>query len=160
PPRRHAAREPARRLRLRRPLLPGRAAGPRRGPDRAQHDPSPPARSRPGARHRRLAPQPRLPRPPSVARRVVTLLTMAMVSLQKVSLDYGGRLILDEVDLEINRGERVGLVGENGSGKSSLLKLIAGLETPTDGSVTRSRNVTVGYLAQESDLSADGVTVF
>src|SRR5947207_1168855 len=76
---------------------------------------------------------------------------MLLVQFAKVSKDYAGNPVFDEVDLEILEGDRIGLVGENGSGKSTLLKLVAGLDTPTEGTVSRRRNLTVGYLAQEAD---------
>lgn len=76
---------------------------------------------------------------------------MLLVQFSKVSKDYAGNSVLDEVDLEILEGERIGLVGENGGGKSTLFKLIAGVEQPTEGSVTRRRNLTIGYLTQEAD---------
>ncbi len=85
---------------------------------------------------------------------------MLLVQFANVSKDYAGNPVLDEVDLEILEGERIGLVGENGGGKSTLFKLIAGVEQPTEGSVTRRRNLTLGYLTQEADPSQSGKTVF
>ena len=76
---------------------------------------------------------------------------MLLVNFSKVSMDYGGNAVFDEVDLEVLEGQRVGLVGENGSGKSTLFRLIAGLDTPVEGTVTKRRNLTVGYLLQEVD---------
>lgn len=81
---------------------------------------------------------------------------MLLAQLSNVFKDYSGNPVLDEVDLEILDGERTGLFGENGSGKSTLMRLLAGLDTPTEGVVTRRRNLTVGYLRQEADpLQAD-----
>src|SRR4051812_14570321 len=85
---------------------------------------------------------------------------MALVSLHKVSLDFGGHPILDEVDLEIDRGARMGLVGENGSGKSSLFRLLLGEERPSDGTVTFARNVLIGYLPQSTAPREAALTVF
>ncbi len=85
---------------------------------------------------------------------------MLLVQFAKVSKDYAGNPVLDEVDLEILEGERIGLVGENGGGKSTLFMLIAGIEQPTEGSVTRRRNLTLGYLTQEADPLQSGKTVF
>jgi ATP-binding cassette subfamily F protein 3 len=85
---------------------------------------------------------------------------MLLVNFSKVSKDYAGNPIFDEVDLEILEGERIGLVGENGSGKSTLLRLMAGDDTPTEGAVTRRRNLTIGYLSQEEDTSQGHKTVF
>ncbi|HVF98929.1 MAG TPA: ATP-binding cassette domain-containing protein, partial [Chloroflexia bacterium] len=85
---------------------------------------------------------------------------MLLVNFSKVSKDYAGNPIFDEVDLEVLEGERIGLVGENGSGKSTLLRLMSGADTPTEGTVTRRRNLTVGYLSQEEDTSQGHKTVF
>src|SRR5258708_19447593 len=72
-----------------------------------------------------------------------------MLNFSKVSKDFGGNPIFDEVDLEIIDGERIGLVGENGSGKSTLFKLLADLVTPPSGVISRTPNLTIGYLTQE-----------
>src|SRR2546421_2580928 len=84
---------------------------------------------------------------------------MLLVNFSKVSKDYGGNPIFQDIDLEIIEGERIGLVGENGGGKSTLFKLIAGLEDPTGG-VSRRRNLTIGYLWQEVDPGQSHKTVF
>src|SRR5690348_10857256 len=85
---------------------------------------------------------------------------MLLASFSKVSKDYGGNPIFREVDLEILEGERIGLVGENGGGKSTLFKLLAGLEDPTEGVISRKRNLTIGYLPQEVDPGQSHKTVF
>jgi len=85
---------------------------------------------------------------------------MLLVNFSKVSKDYGSNPVFDEVDLEILEGERIGLVGENGSGKSTLFKLLAGLDTPTEGVISRRRNLTIGYLSQEIDPAQHSKTVF
>ncbi|MDQ6695340.1 MAG: ATP-binding cassette domain-containing protein [Chloroflexota bacterium] len=81
---------------------------------------------------------------------------MLLLNFSKVSKEYGGNLIFDEIDLEVLEGERIGLVGENGGGKSTLMRLMAGVDSPTDGAVTRRRNLTVGYLLQEADPLQSG----
>ncbi len=85
---------------------------------------------------------------------------MLLVNFSKASKDYGGNPVFNEVDLEIIEGERIGLVGENGSGKSTLFKLMAGLDTPTSGVISRRRNLTIGYLAQEVDPRLDNKTIY
>ncbi len=77
---------------------------------------------------------------------------MNLVTLEAVSKQYSERLLLDEVDLLINEGERIGLIGVNGSGKTSLLRLIAGLEPPDGGKVTVWGGVNIEYLPQEPRL--------
>ncbi|MEA2572898.1 MAG: ATP-binding cassette, subfamily er 3 [Chloroflexia bacterium] len=85
---------------------------------------------------------------------------MLLVQFAGVSKDYAGNPVFDEVDLEIIEGERIGLVGENGGGKSTLMRLVAGLDTPTEGSVSRRRNLTIGYLRQEADPLDNDKTIF
>ncbi|HLL80256.1 MAG TPA: ABC-F family ATP-binding cassette domain-containing protein [Ktedonobacteraceae bacterium] len=85
---------------------------------------------------------------------------MLLVNFSKVSKDFGGNRIFRDIDLEIMEGERIGLVGENGGGKSTLFKLLAGLDDPTSGIISRRRNLTIGYLAQEADPGQSHKTVF
>src|SRR5712672_3577204 len=85
---------------------------------------------------------------------------MLLVNFSKVSKDYGGNPVFQDIDLEIIEGERIGLVGENGGGKSTLFKLIAGIEDPTNGVISRRRNLTIGYLWQEADPGQSHKTVF
>jgi ATP-binding cassette, subfamily F, member 3 len=85
---------------------------------------------------------------------------MLLVQFAKVSKDYAGNPVFDEVDLEILEGARIGLVGENGGGKSTLFKLITGVESPTEGTVSRRRNLTLGYLTQDADPLQGEKTVF
>lgn len=74
---------------------------------------------------------------------------MALISLQEVSLGFGGPLLLEDINLQIERGERVGLLGRNGMGKSTLLKLVNGDLSPESGVSARSQNLGVAYLPQE-----------
>jgi ATP-binding cassette subfamily F protein 3 len=85
---------------------------------------------------------------------------MLLVNFSKVSKDFGGNSVFSDIDLEIMEGERIGLVGENGGGKSTLFKLLAGIDTPTDGVISRRRNLTIGYLSQEADPGQSHKTVF
>ena len=74
---------------------------------------------------------------------------MALVTLLDVSLSFGGAPLLDRVNLQIDRGERVCLVGRNGAGKSTLMKVIAGELNPDEGQVMRSPGAIVATLRQE-----------
>ena len=80
---------------------------------------------------------------------------MALLSLHHVTLRFGAAPLLDGVDLHIERGDRAALVGRNGAGKTSLLRLLHGELAPDDGEVRRPRALRVGYLPQvvESTLS-------
>jgi ATPase subunit of ABC transporter with duplicated ATPase domains len=68
--------------------------------------------------------------------------------LHRVSLELGNRMILDKLDWSIGPGVRIGLVGVNGTGKSSVLKLLTGELTPTSGTVKRGKTLRIGYLSQ------------
>ncbi len=74
---------------------------------------------------------------------------MALISLQDVSLGFGGPLLLENINLQIERGEWVGLLGRNGAGKSTLLKLVNGDLLPDRGTVSRQQNLRLAYLPQE-----------
>lgn len=65
---------------------------------------------------------------------------------------YNDRVVLDGATLTLNEHDRIGMVGRNGSGKSTLLKILAGLQAPDGGEVTQRRDLSVGYLPQESAL--------
>ena len=71
---------------------------------------------------------------------------MASVVLQNVTKQFGSKVVLEGLNLEVRSGETVGLVGANGTGKTTIFKLMAGLIEPDMGTVTRSRGLTVGYL--------------
>jgi ATPase subunit of ABC transporter with duplicated ATPase domains len=80
------------------------------------------------------------------------------VHLAGVGKSYGAQLILDQVTLTIGPRARIGLVGPNGVGKSTLLRVVAGLERPDSGVVARSpQSLTVGYLEQERTLGGESV---
>lgn len=73
-----------------------------------------------------------------------------MLTLAGITKSFGGRTLFQDVSLQINRGDRVGLVGPNGAGKTTLFSLILKQESPDQGEVLLQRNTTVGYLPQES----------
>ncbi len=75
-----------------------------------------------------------------------------LVNLQSVSKGYAARSVLRDITLGISAGDRIGVVGRNGDGKSTLLRLIAGLETPDSGLVTRANDLDVALIAQGDDL--------
>ena len=78
-----------------------------------------------------------------------------LFTANSVSLAYGHHRVLDEVTFSMAPGEKVGLVGRNGTGKTSLLKILAGEDQPDSGGVSRKRGIRVGYLPQEFELQDD-----
>lgn len=74
---------------------------------------------------------------------------MALVTLRGVNVGFGGPALLEHADLQIEQGERICLVGRNGTGKSTLLKVICGDLTPDDGKMESQQNVRIAYLPQE-----------
>ncbi len=81
---------------------------------------------------------------------------MTLVMLKNVGLSFGGPTLLDKVDLQIKRGERICLIGRNGTGKSTLLKLINGELPPDSGTVTKAKGLKTSLLTQEVPLDLDG----
>ncbi len=79
---------------------------------------------------------------------------MALLTLLSAQLAYGHVALLDHADFALEAQERVGLIGRNGTGKSSLLKILAGMEVPDDGSVQRQQGLRMSYVAQEPDLDS------
>jgi ATP-binding cassette subfamily F protein 3 len=79
-----------------------------------------------------------------------------VIQLDDVSKGFGGQVVFRDVTWRIADRERIGLVGPNGAGKTTLCRILAGLEEPDTGQISRGRNVTVGYLAQEVGGSTAG----
>src|ERR1700734_1611144 len=77
-----------------------------------------------------------------------------IIAATEVFVRYGERTILDNITLGIQEGEHLGLVGRNGSGKTTFLKILAGLQAPDSGGVTRQKNLVVSYLPQDFMLDA------
>ncbi len=73
-----------------------------------------------------------------------------MLTISQVSKQFGGRVLFENASLQVNRGDRIGLVGPNGAGKSTLFSLILGEASPDTGQVAMERGVTLGFLPQES----------
>src|SRR5438552_10993560 len=73
-----------------------------------------------------------------------------MLTISGLTKRFAGRTLFADVSLQVNRQDRIGLVGPNGAGKTTLFLLILRSESPDDGEITFERNVTVGYLPQET----------
>lgn len=76
-----------------------------------------------------------------------------MISIERLKVEFGATPLFEDVSFVINKKDRIALVGKNGAGKSTMLKILAGLQNPTDGTVAVQRGVTVGYLPQVMVLS-------
>ena len=83
---------------------------------------------------------------------------MALVSLREVSIAFGGPAILDSVSLSIEKGERSCVIGRNGEGKSTLLKILAGVIEPDVGEVIREKGCRVVYVGQEVSATEEGLS--
>ena len=75
---------------------------------------------------------------------------MALVTMQDIQITFGVEMVLDHMNLQLHSGEKVGMVGANGSGKSTILKLIVGDIKPDMGEITKTKGLRIGYLAQEA----------
>jgi ATP-binding cassette subfamily F protein 3 len=71
-----------------------------------------------------------------------------MISIEDVTVAYGGFVLLDKIGFHISESDKIGLVGKNGAGKSTILKLICGEQNPTSGRIDRPRELSIGYLPQ------------
>ncbi|MBD5373233.1 MAG: ATP-binding cassette domain-containing protein [Bacteroides sp.] len=71
-----------------------------------------------------------------------------MIAIRNLTVEFSAKTLLDNINYVINRRDRIALVGKNGAGKSTMLKIIAGLQRPTSGSVDAPQDVTIGYLPQ------------
>lgn len=71
-----------------------------------------------------------------------------MISIDDVTVAYGGFVLLDRINFHISETDKIGLVGKNGAGKSTIMKLIMGLQNPTSGQIDKPNHITIGYLPQ------------
>lgn len=81
-----------------------------------------------------------------------------MISVEGLTVEFGGFTLFDDVSFVVNKKDRIALVGKNGAGKSTMLKIFAGLQSPTSGVVSIPKETTIGYLPQQMKL-ADTQTV-
>ena len=95
--------------------------------------------------------------------------SMALISLHDISLGYGSGLLLDGAELTVEKGDRTCLVGRNGTGKSTLLKLLCGIVKPDSGDIRKSTDTRITYMAQDvphtvdttvGDVVTDGLRLF
>ncbi|KQQ94098.1 ABC transporter [Leifsonia sp. Leaf325] len=80
---------------------------------------------------------------------------MSQIRLNDVTKEYDGRLVVREAFLKLREGDRVGLIGKNGTGKTTFLELVLGRQEPTSGTVDVSLGTTIGYFSQFSELDGE-----
>lgn len=71
-----------------------------------------------------------------------------MISINNLTVAYGGFVLLDDISFHISENDKIGLVGKNGAGKSTIMKLICGLQSPTSGHIDKPNHINIGYLPQ------------
>lgn len=76
-----------------------------------------------------------------------------MISINNLSVEFSAKSLFDNVSYVINRKDRIALTGKNGAGKSTMLKIIAGLQRPTSGTVAVPQDITIGYLPQHMTIN-------
>ncbi len=76
-----------------------------------------------------------------------------MISIEGLTVEFGGNPLFDNITYVINKRDRIALVGKNGAGKTTMLRIIAGLQEPSAGHVNRPRDLSIGYLPQQMQLS-------
>ena len=77
-----------------------------------------------------------------------------LISASEITVRYNDRMVLDSTTIGIQEGERLGLVGRNGAGKTTILRILAGLQQPDSGVVARQKDLVVSYLPQDFMLDA------
>lgn len=80
---------------------------------------------------------------------------MNLMTLENISKSYSEKILLKDISFGINEGEKIGIIGVNGTGKSTLLKIIAGAEIPDNGTIIKANRVKVEYLPQNPDYNED-----
>ena len=79
---------------------------------------------------------------------------MNLLTIDKITKAYTDKILFKEISLGIQEGDKIGIIGINGTGKSTLLKIIAGIEEADTGEVTTGRNIKIEYLAQQPEFDS------
>jgi len=78
-----------------------------------------------------------------------------MINLEQLGVHLPQGYLFQGINVQINKGDKIGLAGKNGAGKSTLLKLISGKDNPTEGKVHKPKDVVIGYLTQDIKIDTD-----
>ena len=78
----------------------------------------------------------------------------SMINLEQLGVHLPQGFLFENVSLQINRGDKIGLVGKNGAGKSTMMRLIAGWDTATDGKIHKPKDTTIGFLTQDIKIDS------
>jgi ATP-binding cassette subfamily F protein 3 len=78
-----------------------------------------------------------------------------MLAVSRLTVEFGGFTLFNDISYNVNPKERIGLIGKNGAGKSTMLKIIAGLNQPTSGNISKPKDYKLGYLPQEGGANSD-----
>ncbi|SVE61589.1 uncharacterized protein METZ01_LOCUS514443, partial [marine metagenome] len=78
-----------------------------------------------------------------------------MIKLNNLSLDFAGNVIFRNISLQINKSDRIGLIGNNGSGKTTFLNLLSKINIPTDGTISKDNNLKIAHLPQELSFNSN-----
>ena len=84
---------------------------------------------------------------------------MNIINVENITKSYTGRKLFAEASFYVQEHEKIGIIGINGTGKSTLLKIIAGQEEPDEGKVTKANHIVISYLSQNPDLDPDGSVI-
>jgi len=84
---------------------------------------------------------------------------MNLITIESISKSYSEKILINDISLGINEGDKIGIVGINGVGKSTFLKIIAGIEKPDAGKITRGSSVSVEYLSQSPDFDPEATVM-
>lgn len=82
-----------------------------------------------------------------------------MISIDNIAVEFGGRALFSDVTFNVNDKDKIALMGKNGAGKSTMLKIIAGVDKPTKGKISKPNGAVIAYLPQHL-LTEDNATVF
>ena len=81
-----------------------------------------------------------------------------MISIQGLKVEFGSQVLFENISYVVNKRDKIALVGKNGAGKTTMLKIITGEQQPTSGTVARQSDITIGYLPQQMVIK-DELTV-